>query len=250
MIAGVRSRDRVVTNDPFPRVLDGQRECLPGTSRDPGDVPHDVTLRVIQMNGTISSCGFASGDRFVVGVWRESPIGPTADVMWALPDGTRVLLAPDVETAEFVTSVYGFDEVRITDLSVTASERHLRLTCDQLELRFAANGLSFALPPTPRWFTKYVERPVAYALMGVRTWGVSPTGVQEWYQARRCSFITSARAAVDGVDLGEQRKLEPACGFGFSESPPWPSIVEVRPSLGVTDSWIAERHPRMVDTIW
>lgn len=202
------------------------------------------------MHGTISSCGFASGDRFVVGVWRQSPIGPTADVMWARPDGTRVLLAPDDETAEFVTSVYGFDEVRTTPLEVSSSGRHLHLHSDPVDLRLAADGWSFPLPPRPRWFTKYAERPVAFAVMGVRTWGVSPTGVQEWYQARRCSFVTSARAAVDGVDLGDRRNLRPACGFGFSESPPWPSIVEVSPSLGVDDRWIGDRRVRSVETVW
>jgi hypothetical protein len=45
-----------------------------------------------ELDGTISNVAFASGDRFVVGQWARSPIGPMNDVMWARPDGTRVLL--------------------------------------------------------------------------------------------------------------------------------------------------------------
>lgn len=51
-------------------------------------MPGTETLR-----GSITSLGFDSGHRFVIGDWRHSPIGPFADVMWALPDGHRVLLA-------------------------------------------------------------------------------------------------------------------------------------------------------------
>jgi len=202
------------------------------------------------MAGTISSCGFDSGDRFVVGAWRRSPIGPTIDVMWARPDGTRVLLAPDDETADFVTSVYAFDEVRTLELVATATARRLVLQSELLELRLRADGPSFVLPPRPLWFTRFVERPAAWALMGVRTWGTSPTGVQEWYQARRCTFVSSARATLGGVDLGGRRPLRPACGFGFSESPPWPSIVEVRPTLGVPEGWLAQRRGRPVAAAW
>ena len=209
-----------------------------------------VTLTHIRMAGTISSCGFASGDRFVVGAWRESPIGRTVDVMWARPDGTRILLAPDDATADFVTSVYEFDEVRITDLTASASPQHLVLRSDPLELTLRTAGPSFVLPPRPRWFTRFVERPVAYTLLGVRTWGTSPTGVQEWYQARRCAFVRSASARLDGVDLGERRSLRPTCGFGFSESPPWPTIVDVRPTLGVPDGWLAARTGRQVVPSW
>lgn len=209
-----------------------------------------MALTHIRMAGTISSCGFASGDRFVVGAWRESPIGPTVDVMWARPDGTRVLMAPDEETADFVTSVYSFDQVRVVELSAAATTRHLVVQGELLDLRLDADGPSFVLPPRPRWFTRFVERPVAWSLMGVRTWGTSPTGVQEWYQARRCTFVTSARAVLEGVDLGARRPLRPACGFGFSESPPWPSIVDVRPTLGVPDGWLTQRRGRPVTASW
>ena len=47
--------------------------------------------------GRITSTGFSSGDRIVIGDWRDSPIGSFTNIMWAKPDGTRVLLSPSKE---------------------------------------------------------------------------------------------------------------------------------------------------------
>lgn len=185
------------------------------------------------MVGTIASCGFASGDRFVVGRWDRSPVGRTIDVMWARPDGHRVLLAPDDRMASFVTSVYEFDEVRVVAFDETTRRRpdRVSLTAGALALDLRAGRPVLWLPPRPLWFTRRVEAPIAAAVMGVRTWGTSPTGVQEWYQARSMRLVVDATASVDGVDLGARRPIEPACGFGFSEAPRRPSIVAVRPTL-------------------
>ena len=203
-----------------------------------------VTRRLVRMDGTISSCGFRSGDRFVVGAWTTSPVGATVDVMWAAPDGTRTLLAPDDATAEFVTSVYRFDRVLVVPVAAIATPTSLELTAGTLDLHLRTARPALRLPPRPLWFTRWVERPGAWALMGVRTWGTSPTGVQEWYQARACRFVNEARARIDGADLGSMAPLRPACGFGFSESPARPSIVEVRPTLGVPEGWLQARSPR------
>lgn len=185
------------------------------------------------MRGTITSSGFASGDRFVVGRWDETPMGPTVDVMWARPDGTRVLLVPDDATAAFVTGVYEFDEVHVVPFRSDASHDRLQVHAGLVELDLLAGRTVLRLPPRPRWCTRWIERPVARLLMGVRTWGTSPTGVQEWYQASDCRFLTGAVASVDGRDLGAMAPLDPACRFGFSESPRRPSMVRVRPTLGV-----------------
>ena len=72
----------------------------------------------VELAGVIASAGFASGHRIVVGSWKRGPLGPMNDVMWARPDGTRVLIAPSAEVAEFVTSIYRFDEVVIDDVFV------------------------------------------------------------------------------------------------------------------------------------
>lgn len=186
-----------------------------------------------RMVGTISSCGFESGDRFVVGRWDRSPVGRTIDVMWARPDGTRVLLAPDDATARFVTSVYEFDDVRVVpfDEPEDRAPSSLHVVAGPLSLRLGAGRPVLWLPPRPLWFTRWVEAPIAVAVMGVRPFGTSPTGVQEWYQARSMRLVRTAVASLDGVDLGATRPIRPACGFGFSEPPRRPSIVAVRPTL-------------------
>jgi hypothetical protein len=183
------------------------------------------------MRGTISSAGFESGDRFVVGRWLRSPVGTTIDVMWARPDGHRVLLAPDDRTAEFVTAVYSFDEVRLVDFTTDASVQHLDVVAGPVELRLDS-GRPWRIPfRRPRWFTRLVEAPIARAAMGVQCYGVSPTGVTEWYQADALRWVTAGRARLDGRDLGSLTSVAPVCGFGFSEPPARPSIVEVRPQL-------------------
>ncbi len=54
--------------------------------------------------GRISSSGFASGDRIVIGDWKKSPLGSFTNVMWAKPDGTRVLLSPSQKHADYVSA--------------------------------------------------------------------------------------------------------------------------------------------------
>ena len=54
--------------------------------------------------GRITSTGFSSGDRIVIGDWHDSPIGSFTNIMWAKPDGTRVLLSPSEEHAKYVSN--------------------------------------------------------------------------------------------------------------------------------------------------
>ena len=67
--------------------------------------------------------------------------------------------------------------------------------------------------------------------MGVRTYGVTPTGVREWYRADRWYPVLTGSATLDAVDLGAIGLVDPPCRFGFSEPPKRPSITEVRPLL-------------------
>lgn len=190
------------------------------------------------MSGTISSSGFESGDRFVVGRWDRTPIGPTIDVMWARPSGERILLAPDRATASFVCAVYEFDDVRVVEFSDVShdSPAEIHLRAGSLRLRLNAGRRLFRLPERPLWFTRWCERPVA-SLLGVRTWGVSPTGVEEWYQARAVRRVVSGAAELDGRMLGAIGPVRPTCGFGFSEAPRFPSIVEVEPTISRRGGW-------------
>ena len=74
--------------------------------------------RTAVVAGTISSAAFAGGHRFVVGHWPTSPLGPLADVMWTDPDDRRTLVVASPSGAEFIGSIYEFDEVSIEPLRV------------------------------------------------------------------------------------------------------------------------------------
>jgi hypothetical protein len=183
------------------------------------------------LDGTISAAGFASGDRFVVGVWARSPIGPFADVMWARPDGTRTLLVGTAGAGAFVGSVYGFDETVVDDLDARCDGRTLTVAHPRLSLRLVG-GRSVPLGPArPAWFTRRIEGPIARRVMGVSTYGTSPSGVHEWYRATGLRWVVRGEAALDGRDLGALGPVDPPVRFGFSEPPRRPAIVRVRPRL-------------------
>ncbi len=153
--------------------------------------------------------------------------------MWARPDGRRVLVAATEEGAAYVSGVYRFDEVVVGPLRVSLDGRflHLRARALGLELHLSG-GRGVVLPwPRPAWFTRWVEGPVARRVMGVRTYGVSPSGVQEWYRAVSLRRVVAGWASVDGRDLGRLAVIDPPTGFGFSEPPRFPSMVGVRPVL-------------------
>jgi len=183
--------------------------------------------------GRIGAAGFASGDRVVVGVWESGPLGPMTDVMWARPDGERVLLAPSDEVAAFITSAYRFDRVEVVDVRASGDGRSLEVEAGPLSVRLVA-GRGWTLPPArlrPPWFTRYVEGPIARAAMGVETYGVTVTGVREWYRADRWRPVVGGAATLAGVDLGPIGPVDPPCRFNFSEPPTRPSVTDVRPLL-------------------
>ena len=189
--------------------------------------------RRVQLRGRIGAAGFASGDRIVVGAWESGPLGPMIDVMWARPDGERVLLAPSARVADFVTSLYRFDRVEVVDVRGGWRDERLEVDAGGLGMRLVA-GRGRRIPVgalRPPWFTRFVEAPVARLTLGVRLYGVTPTGAREWYRADRWRPVVSGSATLDGVDLGVLGPLAPPCRFGFSEPPARPSVTEVRPLL-------------------
>ena len=194
----------------------------------------------------IVSAGFTSGDRFMVGHWASSPIGPLDDVMWGRPDGERVLLASSASEADFITAVYRFDRVHVVPVRVRSGDGVLELTAGDLELRArAGRGWRLPLGRRPPWFTRWVEGPVARAAMGVRTYGTSPTGVRQWYQAARSRPVVEASARLEGRDLGALVPRWDPVRVGFTEPPRRPSWVDVRPLLedpsGRLDRLVAPR---------
>lgn len=184
----------------------------------------------VELDGVIASAGFASGDRIVLGLWDAGPLGAMRDVMWARPDGTRVLLAPSEDVAAFVTSVYRFDDVRVVAVRGVHDDRAIAVDAGPVQVRMAA-GAGVPFPPRPAWVTRWVEGPVARTLLGVETYGRSPTGVREWYRTTTYRPLRWAQLRVDGVDAGAMGPVTPALGVGFSEPPSRPAAVAVRPLL-------------------
>jgi len=72
--------------------------------------------------GRITSTGFSTGDRFVIGDWGESPLGSFTNVMWAKPNGSRFLLSPSEKHAEYVSKLYNFEDVEVTEITVEREE--------------------------------------------------------------------------------------------------------------------------------
>lgn len=183
------------------------------------------------MAGVIAACGFASGDRVVIGHWWQSPIGAFTDVMWAEPDGVRVLFAPDAGVARFVTSVYRFDRTEVVPFRTQGDARHLVVEVADRRVELVS-GHGIPIPfRRPCWFTRYVEGPIARALLHVRTYGTSPTGVREWYQADVWRPVRQASASIGGRDLGARARVAPPVHFGFSEPPGRPSMVDLHTVL-------------------
>ena len=153
--------------------------------------------------------------------------------MWARPDGRRVLVAATEEGAAYVSGVYGFDEVVVGPLRLTLDGRLLHLRAPRLGLELhLTGGRAVVLPwARPAWFTQCVEAPVARRLLGVDVYGVSPSGVREWYRAVSVRRVVAGWASVDGRDLGRLGPVDPPAGFGFSEPPRFPSMVGVEPLL-------------------
>lgn len=182
------------------------------------------------LRGSITSVGFAKGHRFVIGDWRRSPIGPFADVMWARPDGKRVLLGEAVAAA-FVNSVYPLDEVRDEPVTTERDGRSYTVRTGELQLDMKIGLARLSLPPRPRWFTATVENWCAGKLLDVHTYGTSPTGVVEWYRTSTARRVVAATASLDSTDLGELAPLDRPLDFGFTDPPRWPSHVRLRVDL-------------------
>ncbi|HET7486600.1 MAG TPA: hypothetical protein VFJ85_01630 [Acidimicrobiales bacterium] len=168
-----------------------------------------------------------------MGSWASSPLGPFADVMWADPAGRRVLLVPSDRVGGYVSAVYRFDEVVVVPLAVASCGPALDLEAGDVRLHLEA-GPGWRIPLRrlrPPAVTRWVEGPIARLALGVRTYGVSPSGVREWYCADEYRRVAAARASVAGRGLGRLETRWAPGGFGFSEPPRAPAIVRVRPVL-------------------
>jgi hypothetical protein len=199
----------------------------------------------VELSGKIAGVGFASGDRFVVGVWESSPLGYMLDVMWGRPEGTRVLLAPSEPVASFVSSIYDFDLVEVVRISIQDDTDGFQLTAGPLSLSITAGKPHWIFSLRPSFLRgsllwSRVEDVLLRGLVGhfvlkgaegVRAYGRTRTGIRQWYRIHGYRPIVSASASLEGRDLGSLRPLRPALGVGFSEFPQQPAVVRCAPML-------------------
>ena len=178
--------------------------------------------------GRITSTGFSTGDRIVIGDWRESPLGSFTNVMWAKPDGSRVLLSPSEKHAEYVSELYNFEDVEVTDIRVEREKRGVRINGGGLSIRIVW-GMPFPIPFwRPLWFISSFEALFGRIIFGTRTHGITKNGRREWYSVRSLSRILEAEASVEGDDLGGKSEFEIDACFGFSEPPVMPASITLK----------------------
>ena len=189
-----------------------------------------------RFTGAIAGVGSTSGVRVVVGRWRDTPYGPFTTLMVAQADGTRVLLAPSAEVADFVAATYVFDRV---ERGATGVRDHGARWCVHgpgLELslqvgRRSALGRLLRLVPArlataPTWAV--VTDPVARVLLpGVRTRGTAREGRREYYGATDLHHVVGLDGSWQGVPLGDLAPVHPEPGFGFGSTPRRPSVTAV-----------------------
>jgi hypothetical protein len=189
-----------------------------------------------RFHGQIAGLGSTSGTRVVVGRWHVSPLGSFADVMLERPDGHRVLYAPTREVGAFIADTYVFDEVRTVPVTADVADGRWVVTADDLRAEFTTDGrlpLGWVLRAVPGplarstpWAT--VVDPVARrVLRGVSTRGQARSGRREWYAATDLHAVTSLRGTLAGEPLGDLAPVHPPTRFGFSSTPPRPSVTTV-----------------------
>ena len=151
-------------------------------------------------------------------------------------DGHRILLAPSDEVGDYVRSTYSFDEVRIEPVAVevdggvwrvaTPSLRLVLTVGGRLPLGWVLRAVPGPVATSPLW--SRVVAPVAPRLVkGVQTVGTALEGRREYYGATDLRAVTSVAGILDGAELGSLAPIDPPCRFGFSSTPPWPSVTTV-----------------------
>lgn len=151
--------------------------------------------------------------------------------MWATPDNERVLLTATDDAAAFITSIYAFDQIRIGPLDVSSDGTHTMVDGHGIQIKLLGGRLRPFRIPRPLSFTRYIEAPIARGLMGVETYGTSPTGATEWYQTRGWRWVIAGEAVLNGRNLGTAGPIARPLSVGFSEPPARPSIVSVKVTI-------------------
>ncbi|MEU1072723.1 MULTISPECIES: hypothetical protein [unclassified Streptomyces] len=196
----------------------------------------------LRFDGWIAGLGTTSGTRIVLGHWQRTPFGPFSDVMLENADGERLLLAPTPETADFISSTYTFDAVRIAPVEVSVTDDLWTVAAPPLDLRFVVGrrgplGLMLRAVPAPlarrpAW-SALTDHPARVLLAGVRTRGSAGAGRREWYGAQDVRHLRAASASLDGTDLGTMAPVTPPVRFGFASAPRRPALTRVTTTVAL-----------------
>ena len=189
-----------------------------------------------RFDGRIAGVGSSSGTRVVVGHWHSTPFGPFSDAMVETAAGHRVLLAPTEDAADYITSTYVFDEVRLEPLSCTSGGSSWVVTSPSLSLDLTVGSrmpLGWLLRTVPRplgaspLWAQLVDPIARVVVPGVRTVGTALEGRREFYGATDLRRVTAMSGSFDGEPLGVLADIDPPCRFGFSSTPRTPSVTTV-----------------------
>lgn len=190
--------------------------------------------------GHIAGFGTTAGVRLVVGRWAESPFGGFADVMVQTADDERVLLAPNEQVADFVSSTYHFDRIELGPVHTELSAQSLSVAAPGLDVTATIGGPTgidrlLRLVPgrlaTAPWWLAAIDPVAARIVPGVHTAGSAGNGRREYYGVQRSRRIIGASGTFVGHDLGTVAPLLPPVGFGFSSAPPDPQMVTVTTTI-------------------
>lgn len=164
--------------------------------------------------------------------------------MVAEPGGTRVLLAPTCEVAEYVCATYRFDRVDLGPVGVAGDHRHWRVSAPGLALtldlgrRPALGWLLRCVPRTlaasPGW-TRVTDPVSRVVLRGVRTRGSAGGGRHECYGALDLRRVDALSGQWAGHDLGALAPVAPEPGFGFGSTPELPSVTAIVTTVTVPE---------------
>lgn len=197
-------------------------------------------MQRLVFRGHIAGFGTDAGARFVVGVWRSSPFGAFADVMVQTVDDQRILLAPSDEVAEFVSTTYTFDTIRVGAVDAVLDTDRLRVRAADLDVEAYLGGparfdrllrLVPAVLAGAPWWLRLIN-PVAGVLVpGVHTAGTAGNGRREYYGVRRTRSIAAVSGRFAGTALAGPADLHPPVSFGFSSAPTDPQLVDVTTTI-------------------
>lgn len=199
--------------------------------------PESVRIRSgWRFDGEIAGIGTTVGPRIVIGRWRDSPLGPFADVMLEEPGGHRILLAPSAAVADFVAATYSFDEVVLGPVAVTNAGEWRDITAPELTIRLGVGSrppLGWLLRAQPRFLIRSprwasVLDPVARRVLpGVRTRGSAGGGRREFYGASDLHRLVSIQGIWRGRPLGALAPVDPPVTFGFGSAPRRPCLTRI-----------------------